>query len=57
MALQVVLANEAFLAVRTLELSVSEMGLDVGFDVLLAPESLVAFWVQTNPLSVRCFRS
>ena len=57
MALQVVLADETFLAMRTLELSVSKMGLYVRFDVFLTAESLVTFWVKTNPLSIRWVRS
>jgi hypothetical protein len=50
--LQVVLSNEALAAVVALELAITEMGLDVGTDVLLAAELLVAPIEETGPLAI-----
>ena len=50
--LEVMLSNEALAAVIALELAIAKMGLDVGTDVLLAPELLVASIKQTGPLAI-----
>jgi hypothetical protein len=51
-ALQVVLSDEALAAVIALELAITKMGLDVGTDVLLAAELLVAPIEETGPLAI-----
>jgi len=50
--LEVMLSNKALAAVVALELAIAKMGLDVGTDVLLAAELLVAFIKQTGPLAI-----
>jgi hypothetical protein len=50
--LEVMLSNEALAAVIALELAIAEVGLDVGTDVLLAAELLVASIKQTGPLAI-----
>ena len=50
--LQIVLSNEALAAVVALELAIAKMGLDVGADVLLAAELLVAAIEETSPLAI-----
>lgn len=57
MSFEIMLTDEAFMAVRTLELAVSEMGLDMGFDVFFSAKSLLAFWEKTKPLVVHWVRS
>jgi hypothetical protein len=57
MAFEIVLSDEAFLAVGALELSVSEMGLDVRLDVLLPSKAFLAIRVETNPFSIERIRS
>ena len=52
MSLEVMAAHEALLAVVTSELSVAEMSLNVGFDVFLATEFLVATFKIASPLVV-----
>jgi len=52
MALEVVLSDEAFLAVGTLKLSVPEMGLNMRFDVLFPSKALLAIRVEANPFSI-----
>lgn len=49
MALEVVLPNEALVAVIATELAVTEMGLNVAANVLAAAKGLVALWIQTGP--------
>ena len=50
--LEVVLSNEAFLTRRAFELSIVEMCLYVGFDVLFTAKLLVAVLEDTYPLVV-----
>jgi hypothetical protein len=50
--LEVVLSDEALAAVVALELAITEMGLDVGTNVLLAAELLVAPIEETGPLAI-----
>lgn len=50
-ALEVVLADEAFTAAVATVLAVAEMGLHVGSDVFAASEGLVAAWVETCPFA------
>jgi hypothetical protein len=50
--LQVVLSDEALAAVVALELAITKMGLDVGTNVLLAAELLVAPIEETGPLAI-----
>ena len=52
MALEIVLSDEAFLAVGTLKLSVPEMGLNMRFDVLFPSKALLAIRVEANPFSI-----
>ena len=52
MSLQVVTSNEALVAVVAFELTITKMSLDVGLDVLLAAETLIAVFVFANPLVV-----
>lgn len=51
-SLEIVLTNKALSASRALILTIVEMGLDVGFDVLLAAEDLVAILEIAGPSSV-----
>jgi hypothetical protein len=57
MALEIVLSHETFLAVRALELSVSEMSLNMRLDVLLPSKAFLTFGEKANPFSVRGVRS
>jgi hypothetical protein len=52
MSLEIMATNEAFVAVVASELPISEMSLDVRFDVLLAAESFIAFLVFADPFVV-----
>jgi hypothetical protein len=45
MALQIMLPNEAFFAVRALELSVSKMSLDMRLDVFLSAKAFLTIWI------------
>lgn len=51
------LADEAFLAVSTLELSIAEMSLDVGLDVLFPSKALVTVGIHAQPFSVLGIRA
>lgn len=57
MTLEIVLANEAFLAVRALILAVTEMSLYMGLDILLSSETLLAVWIKTQPFTVNRIRT
>jgi hypothetical protein len=50
--LQVVLSNETLAAVIALELAITEMGLDMGTNILLATELLVASIKETGPFAI-----
>ena len=50
--LEIMLSDKAFLANQALELAISKMGLDMGFDIFLSPKPLVAVWIFADPLSV-----
>lgn len=52
MSLEIVLADETFLAMKTLKLAISEVRLHVGLDIFFAPETFVALRVETQPLAV-----
>lgn len=52
MAFEIVTAYKALAAVITLELAVTEVRLDVGFDVFFSAKSSPATWVNTDPFSV-----
>jgi hypothetical protein len=52
MTLEVVLSHETFLAVRALELPVSEMSLNMRLDVLLPSKAFLTFGEKTDPFSV-----
>ncbi len=52
MALKIVSTDEALLAVVAAELSITEMSLHMGFDVLFAAEALVAVLKLACPLLV-----
>jgi hypothetical protein len=52
MAFQVVASNETFLAVVASELTIAKMGLDVGLDVLLPTELLIAILKFANPFVI-----
>lgn len=51
-AFQVVASYEAFAAMVAAELTVAEMGLNVGFDVFLSAEAFVAFRIGADPFVV-----
>lgn len=50
--LEVMLSNETFLAMWTLVLSISEMGLHVGLDVFFSTEALLTIGIETKPFIV-----
>jgi hypothetical protein len=57
MSLEVVLSDEALLAVRTLELSVAKVSLNMRLDVFFPSKTFFAIWEEANPFSVRRVRS
>ena len=52
MTLEVMAADEAFLAVVASELPITEVSLDMRLDVLLTTESLVAIFILADPFVV-----
>lgn len=57
MSLQVVLAYKTLLAVRALELTIAEMGLDMRLDIFFATKALVAVLVETKPFAITWIRT
>lgn len=51
-SLQVVAADKTLVAVIASELSIAEMGLHMGLDILFPSKFLVAFFILANPLIV-----
>jgi hypothetical protein len=51
-ALQVMLSDKALAAMGALKLTISQMGLHVGLDILLATETLITLWEEAHPLLV-----
>lgn len=57
MSLQIVSANEALVAVVTLVLTISKVGLNMGLDILLSAKSSVTAGMQANPLAILGIRT
>jgi hypothetical protein len=57
MSFEIMLPDEALLAVRTLILAIAKMGLNMRFDVFFTSESLLAIWKQTGPFLITIIRA
>lgn len=57
MSLQIVDSDKAFVAMIAFELTITEMSLDMRFDILLAPKFLSATRVDTSPFLSAVYRT